>query len=156
MDATLIYAHGSRAEDGTVGGGYYLSHGKLGVGVGKVATVWDGEIAGLEKGILAAANSDWKILLLSDSKAAIQAIKNAGVTGRARTQALARLGQEIKDRENSYGVDNTLIVWVKSHIGIKVNEEADEMAKFGSMKEKGGEITAGGIGQASKEKRKSK
>ena len=156
VDAISIYTDGSRAEDGTVGGGNYLSQGKLGVRVGKMATVWDGEVAGLERGIIAATNRDWKILLLSDSKAAIQAIRNAGVTGKGRTRVLARLGKEIKDREKTYGVDNTLIAWVKSHIGIKGNEEADEMAKLGSMKEKGGEITEGGIRQASKEKRRAK
>ena len=113
--------------------------------MGKVATVWDREVAGLERGIIAATNRDWKILLLSDSKEAIQAIRNAGVSGKARTRALARLGKEIKDREKLYGVDNTLIAWVKSHIAIKGNQETNEMAKFGSMKEKGGEITEGGI-----------
>ena len=124
--------------------------------MGKVASVWDEEVAGLERGILAATNRDWKILLLSDSKAAIQAIRNAGVSGKVRTRALARLGKEIKDRERTYGADNTLIAWVTSDIGIKGNKEADEIVKFGSMKEKGWEITEGGIRQASKEKRKAK
>ena len=54
-------------------------------------------------------NRDWKILLLSDSKAAIQAIRNAGVAGMARTRALTRLGKEIKVKEKTYGVDNTFI-----------------------------------------------
>ena len=156
VNAIPIYPDGSMAEDGTVGGGYYLSQGKLGVRVGKVATVWDGEVGGLEKGILAAANRDWKFLLLSDSKTTIHRIQNAGVSGMEGTRALARLGNDIKDRQESYGGDNTLIAWVKSHIGIKGNEEADEIVKFGSMKEKGGEIMEAGIRQVSKEKRKSK
>ena len=58
VDAIPIYTDGSMAEDGTVGGGYYLSQGKLGVRVGKVATVWDGEVVGLERGIIAAPNRD--------------------------------------------------------------------------------------------------
>ena len=73
VDVIPIYTDGIRVEDGTVGGGYYLSQGKLGVRVGKVATVWDGEVVGLERGIIAATNREWKILLLSDSKAAIEA-----------------------------------------------------------------------------------
>ena len=89
VDATPIYTDGSRVDNSIVRGGYYQSQGKLGVRVGKVATVWDGDIVGLEKGILAAANREWKILLLSGSKAAIQAIMNAGVLGRASIQGLA-------------------------------------------------------------------
>ena len=145
VDAIPIFTDRSRAEDGTVAGGYHLLQGTLGVTVGKVATAWDEEVAGLEKGILVAANMDWKILLLSDSKARIQAIQNEGVSAKARTRALARLGKEFRNRERTYGVENALIAWVKSYISIKGNEEANEMAKFGSMKEKGGEITEGGI-----------
>ena len=67
--------------------------------MGPVATVWDGEIAGLERGIKAAGNRDWDILLLTDSKAAIEATKNAGIRGKARTRALAALGNEINKRQ---------------------------------------------------------
>ena len=74
-----------------------------------MATVWDGEVAELERGTIAATNRDWKILLLSDSKATIQVIRNAGVSGKARTRALAWLGREIIEREKTYRVDNTLI-----------------------------------------------
>ena len=42
VEATHIYTHRSRAEDGTVGGGYYLLLGKLGIRVGNMAKVWDG------------------------------------------------------------------------------------------------------------------
>ena len=54
-------------------------------------TVWDGEIAGLERGTKAAGNRDWDILLLTYSRAAIQATKNAVIRGKARTRALAGL-----------------------------------------------------------------
>ena len=141
-------------ESGIVGGGYYFQQGKLGIRVGPVATVWDGEIAGLERGIKAAGNRDWDILLLTDSKAAIQATKNAGIRGKARTRALAALGNEINKRQALYGRGNVKIGWVKSHIGIAGNEEADAMAKMGAEKESGGEITEGGIRQRQKEIRK--
>ena len=40
--------------------------GELGLRVGRVATVWDGEVAGLERGIQAAGSREWKIILLTD------------------------------------------------------------------------------------------
>ena len=56
-----------------------------------MATVWDGEIAGLERVTNGAGNRDWDILLLTDSRAAIQETKNVGTHGKARTRALAGL-----------------------------------------------------------------
>jgi len=89
-----------------------------------------------------------------DSKVAIQATQKAGKTGRARTRALAALGTEIHTRNSLYGSNNVQIAWVKSHIGIPGNEEADEMARAGAAKDSGGEITEGGIKQRQKEVRK--
>ena len=74
----------------------------------------------------------------------------------ARTRSMARLGRVIKDGVKAYGTYNTLIIWVKSHIGIKGNEKDQVMAKFGSIRNKGEDITEGVKRQASKEKRKSK
>ena len=139
---------------GIVGGGYYFEQGKLGIRVGPMATVWDGEIVGLERGTRAAGNRDWDILLVTDSRAAIQATKNAGTRGKARTRALVALGNEISKRQALYSSGNVRIAWVKSHIGIAGNDEADAMAKVGAEKESGGEITEGGIRQRQKEIRK--
>ena len=76
-----------------VGGGYYLQQGQLGVRVGMMATVWDGEITGMKLGLRAAGNTEEKVIILSDSKAAIQAVINAGRRAKARTRDLAHLGQ---------------------------------------------------------------
>ena len=127
VDAIPIYTDGSKSETGVVGGRYWFSQGKLGIRVGERATVWDGEIAGLERGIKAAGNRDWKILLLTDSKAAIQATQKARRTGKARTRALAALGSEIHTRLNQYGPENVRIAWVKAHVGIPGNEEVDKL-----------------------------
>ena len=75
---TPIYTDGSRSEEGVVGGGYYLQQGQLGVRVGTMSTVWDGEITGMKLGLRAAGNTEEKVIILSDSKAAIQAVINAG------------------------------------------------------------------------------
>ena len=44
----LLFTDGSREESGRVGGGWWGSKGGSGsVAVGTVATVWDGEVAGM-------------------------------------------------------------------------------------------------------------
>ena len=90
---TPIYTDGSKSDGGVVGGGYYLQQGQLGVRVGTMATVWDGEITGMKMGLSAAGNAEEKVIILCDSKAAIQAVINAGRRGKARTRDLAHLGQ---------------------------------------------------------------
>ena len=80
-----VYTDGSMSECGVVGAGYYCLQGTLGIRVGRMATVWDGEVAGLERG-LKAIDQGSRVLLLADSKAAIQAVQKAGRTGRARTR----------------------------------------------------------------------
>lgn len=68
---TVVYTDGSMSEDGKVGGGWCSEGGscKGSVGLGRMTTVWDGEVAGLKKA-LERAPSHWKILLLTDSQAA--------------------------------------------------------------------------------------
>ena len=77
-ERTPIYTDGSQSDEVVVGGGYYLQQGQLGVRVGTMATVWDGEITGMKMGLKAAGNTNEKVIILSDSKAAIQAVINAG------------------------------------------------------------------------------
>ena len=168
-----VFTDGSMSEQGVVGGGYHFSQGSLGVRVGLMATVWDGEIAGLERGLRAAEVRGGRILLLTDSKAAIQAVKKAGHTGRARTRALAALLQMIGHRNNRLWpavqgedtAENRLhtdppgevcMAWVKAHIGVEGNEKADRAAKEGADKGLyyGGEVTEGGVRQRARELRK--
>ena len=149
-----IYSDGSRLDTGIVGGGYYFEPGKLGIRVGLAATVCDSEIAGLERETKAAGNRDWDILLLTDTRAAIQATKNAGTNGKAITRELPGLGNEISKRQALYSSGNGKIGWGKSYIGIAGNKEANAIAKMGAVKDSRGEITEGGIRQMQKEIRK--
>ena len=82
----------------------------------------------LEKGILVVGNGEWKVLLSSDSKAAIQAIKNERVFVSATIQGVARQRSEIKERQCTYWTGNTLITCVKSHIGKTGNEDISKNA----------------------------
>jgi len=72
------------------------------VTLGKVATVWDGEVCGV-RGALEDAPSETNVLILSDSQAAIAAVKKAGRTGKARTADLRRVMMDIKERQTRLG-----------------------------------------------------
>ena len=114
--------------------------------------MWDGEITGMKMGLRAAGNTEEKVIILSDSKAAIQAVINAGRRGQARTRDLAHLGQQIRRRQDLYGQDNVAVGWVKAHVGIERNERVDEMAKMGAAKEGRDHVTEGGLQQWEKAK----
>jgi len=103
-EATGVYTDGSMNEDGIVGAGWYVEGGKSSgeATLGKLATVWDGEICGV-RGALEDAPSETNILILSDSQAAIAAVKKAGRTGKARTADLRRVMMDIKERQTKLG-----------------------------------------------------
>ena len=83
-----IYTDGCKDTDGAVGGVWWRSNGKFGARrLGTGATVWDGEVAGIEDGIRNCPRGP--VWILSDSRAAIVAVENAGRTGRASTGSLA-------------------------------------------------------------------
>jgi len=132
-DATVMLTDRSKGEDRRVGAGWYQEGGDIKgmMGLGKVATVWDGGVAGMRKA-LEKVGRDKKILILSDSQAAIAAVKQAGQTGKARTRDLRKIVQQIGRRQENLGPDAVRFGWVKSHIGITGNEKADEQAKLGT------------------------
>ena len=70
----VVYTDGSRAGDGRDGGGWHAPGNGAGrVVVGSIATVWDGEVAGIRQALRMAPDVD--MLVLSDSTAALRAIK---------------------------------------------------------------------------------
>ena len=82
----MVYTDGSKEEDGRVGAGWYQQGREIKgmLRLGKLATVWDGEVAGMRKA-LEEVGRDRKILILLDSQAAIAMVKKVGQTGKART-----------------------------------------------------------------------
>jgi len=138
-----------------VGGGWYVEGGKklAGVTLGKLATVWDGEVCGV-RGALEDAPSESNILILSDSQAAIAAVKKAGRTGRARTRDLKVVMEEIKERQSRLGPNAVSFGWVKAHNELHGNEEADRLAKEATnLYPEEPQITEGGLKQVWKRKR---
>lgn len=132
-ESVVIYTDGSMSETGRVGGGWCSEGGTVKgcVGLGRMATVWDGEIAGLCKAV-ESSPGHWKVLVLTDSQAPISATVKAGRRGSHRTADLGKLLRQIKLKQEELGADAVKVGWVKAHIGIPGNERADALAKEGS------------------------
>ena len=83
------------------------------------------------------------MLVLSDSTAALQAIKRAAHSGRGRTRDLVEVVDEV-GRRNLLGLSNRF-GWVKAHIGIQGNERADLMVRAGCREPLLPQVTEGGV-----------
>jgi len=123
-NAKGVYTDGSMNEDGVVGAGWHVEGGiQGGATLGKLATVWHGEVYGV-RGALEDAPSNYNVLILSDSQAAIAAVKKAGSIGKARTNDLKLALMDIKERQARLGPNAVSFGWVKAHNELFGNEEA--------------------------------
>ena len=133
--------YGSKMEGvkGEVAGGWFEEEGTNtgGVPVGPKARVWDAEIAGIE-GALAMVGKV-PVLILADSKAALQVIKVAVAREKSWTKGLMEVVRLISEIESECGEKSVTLAWVKAHVRMGGNKEADAAAK-GS--------TSGGRGRA--------
>ena len=111
------------------------------------ATVWDVEVAGMVEALERGPQGKG-IVSLADSMAAIQAVKKAGRTEKARSRELVRVMKEVWKR------GNVRFAWVKAHVGIPGNERADRSAKFYTKVVGPPVLTEGGIKQQLTAKRK--
>ena len=101
----MVFTDGSKEEGcyGMVGGGWFESEsGRGAMTVGRKATVWDGEIAGLEGALSMIGNTP--VLLVTDSGVAIQTVQKAGKKGIDRTRGLAEVVRRLagKDKEHFF------------------------------------------------------
>ena len=88
-------------------------------------------MAGIEDEI---RNCPWgPVWILSDSKAAIAVVVNAGRTGRASTGSLANAVAQMVYRVRRRGEGAMKLTWVKGHAGVVGNEEADKRAGFAQV-----------------------
>ena len=138
----VVYTDGSRDSDGRVGGGRHApGNGAGSVAVGSIATVRDGEVAGIRQTLRMAPDVD--VLVLSDSTAALRAIKRAADKGRGRSRDLVEVVDEV-GRRIMKGL-STQFGWVKAHVGVVGNERADLMAKAGCRESLLPQVTEGGV-----------
>ena len=101
----------------------------------------DGEVAGIRQALRMAPDVD--VLVLSDSTAALRAIKRAADRGRGRSRDLVEVVDEI-GRRITKGL-STNFGWVKAHVGIDGNERADLMAKAGCRDSLLPQVTESGV-----------
>lgn len=94
-----------------------------------------------------------KVLIMADSQAAVLAIAAAGKSGEDRTEDLKWVIEEIEERQEQVGEEAVRFGWVKAHVGIYGNEQADRLAKQRVEEQVRGTITEGGVKQAWNEKR---
>ena len=138
----VVYTDGSRDRDGRVGGGWHAPGNASGsVAVGSIATLCDGEVAGIRQPLRMAPDVD--MLVLSDSTAALRAIKRAADRGRGRSRDLVEVVAEV-GRCIAKGL-STQFGWVKAHVGVDGNEHADQMAKAGCGESLLPQVTEGGV-----------
>jgi len=130
-------------EKGNVGAGWCIEGARVREGymreLGPAATVWGGEVSGVHgevsgvHGELMEVPADRKVLILSDSQAAIAAARKAGRARRARTAELKGVVENIWDRQARLGSDAVRFSWVKVHVGgTRGNEFADQLVKEGA------------------------
>ena len=138
----VVYTDGSRDSDGRIGGWWDATgNGAGSVAVGDIATVWDGEVAGIRQALRMASDVD--ILVLSDSTAALPAIKRAAGSGHCRSRDLLEVVDEV-GRPSMRGL-STQFGWVKAHVGVDGSERADLMAKAGCRESLLPQVTEGGV-----------
>lgn len=83
------------------------------------------------------------ILVPTDSKASLLAIKKSAGSGKGRTKDLVEVMNKV-GRRSHVGL-STQFGWVKSHVGIEENEPADRMVKPGYGESLLPQITEGGV-----------
>ena len=139
---TVACTDGSRDDDKRVAGGWCGYCGGEGYElVGSVATVSDGKVAGMRLGVESLSVAP--LLVLSDSQAAIAAVRNAAECGHVRTADLRGV-VNLAGEWGSAGVDFPF-GWVKAHVGIDGHERANALSKMVCSMVGPRRVTEGGV-----------
>lgn len=128
-ELTQIYTDGSKHNEDRVGAAFvaYKPDGCKIVKKFKLhptSSVYQAELFAIENACSwATQNEILNIAILSDSLSSLKEIENKDSNNRA----VVSIHKYIRDIESNNG--KVIFIWVKSHIGINGNEEADEAAK---------------------------
>ena len=132
VNSTQCYTDGSRLANRS-GYGFFITQGISDVAksngyLGENATVFQSEVYAIQKasGILRDIDTD-SVTIFTDSQAALNALAKMQITSKVVQNCILELNILAKTKDVE-------IKWVKSHIGIHGNEEADELAKSGTKK----------------------
>lgn len=110
---TVAFTDGSRDKGERVAGGWCDSRGgEGGELVGLVATVWDGEITGMQLALQSLPMAP--MLVLSDLRAAIASVRNAAACGHVRSADLGVV-VDLAGSWTSVRVE-LCFEWVKAHV----------------------------------------
>jgi len=80
------------------------------------------------------APEDRKVLILSNSQAAITTVRKAGRTGRARTEKLKEVVEEVRKRQKPNAVR---FAWVKAQSGLTAMKRLTRWPNPGQMRMRG-------------------
>ena len=126
-DYDLAFTDGSKLEDGKTGAGWAIRNQFYGGrGLGDTATVWDAGVTAIAETLRRSKGK--RLLLLSDSKAAIAAVVKAGKKGRGRTRELIEAA-DLTAKRCRKDPEAVCLSWVKSHIGSKGTKQQMRLQK---------------------------
>jgi len=128
-DALIWFTDGSRANSGTGSGIFGLRpNSSFSFSLGKIATVFQTEIYAILQCAcenIRRAYKNKRILIFSDSQAALKAISGPKVTSRLVAECLDALSALTS-------LNEVTLAWVPGHRGISGNEEAGKLARQAS------------------------
>ena len=123
MVQTTAYTDGSKAPGGLVGAGVYTQERSWYTTLSEDASVYDGEVEAILQAIGSAGERS--MLILTDCQSVVKALEKAAGEGIPIGGSVGRILGAAKGRIIK-------IAWVKAHIGIPGNEEADATARKGA------------------------
>lgn len=125
----VFYTDGSKMEDGRVSAGVFGPRIELAVPMGLGLSVFQAEVYAIMECVAHCRLRDYrhaKIYILSDSKAALQALDSFTFESKLVWECMLSL--------NSLGVSNKVtLMWVPGHASVHGNEMADRLAKEGAV-----------------------